>query len=94
MPSELINFVIAFARLFSKPVFKRVEVLVVGAILSPVSRTVPNALRGMGLSQEKHFENYHRVRRSGSMEFFARLADIVKPIGQNIRLSGSGGYRV
>ena len=61
MPCELLNFVIAFAPLFSKPVFKRVEILLTGAILSPVSRTVTNALRVMGLSQEKHFENYHRV---------------------------------
>ena len=61
MPCELLNFVIAFAPLFSKPVFKRVEVLLTGAILSPVSRTVTNALRVMGLSREKHFENYHRV---------------------------------
>ena len=61
MPCELLNFVIAFAPLFSKPVLARVEVLVTGAILSPVSRTVTNALRVMGLSQEKHFENYHRV---------------------------------
>ena len=61
MPCELMNFVIAFAPLFSKPVFKRVEVLLTGAILSPVSRTVTNALRVMGLSREKHFENYHRV---------------------------------
>ncbi len=53
--------VIAFAPLFSKPVFARVKILLVGAILSPVSRTVTNALRVMGLSQEKHFENYHRV---------------------------------
>ena len=61
MPSVLMNFVIAFAPLFSKPVFARVKILLVGAILSPVSRTVTNALRVMGLSQEKHFENYHRV---------------------------------
>ena len=61
MHCELLNLVIAFAPLFSKPVFARVKVLVVGAILSPVSRTVTNALRVMGLSQEKHFENYHRV---------------------------------
>lgn len=61
MPCELMNFVIAFAPLFSKPVFKRVEVLLTGAILAPVSRTVTNALRVMGLSQEKHFQNYHRV---------------------------------
>ena len=61
MPCEVMKFVIAFAPLFSKPVFARVKVLVTGAILSPVSRTVTNALRVMGLSQEKHFENYHRV---------------------------------
>jgi len=53
--------VIAFAPLFSKPVFKRVKVLLTGAILTPCSRTVTNALRVMGLSQEKHFQNYHRV---------------------------------
>ena len=61
MPCELMNFVIAFAPLFSKPVFERVKVLLVGAILSPASRTVTNALRVMGLAQEKHFQNYHRV---------------------------------
>jgi hypothetical protein len=61
MPCELMNFVIAFAPLFSKPVFNRVKILVMGAILSPASRTVANALRVMGLSQEKHFQNYHRV---------------------------------
>jgi hypothetical protein len=33
MPSVLMNFVIAFAGLFSEPVFKRVKVLVMGAIL-------------------------------------------------------------
>ena len=61
MPSVLMNFVIAFAPLFSKPIFQRVKVLLTGAILSPASRTVTNALRVMGLSQEKHFQNYHRV---------------------------------
>jgi len=61
MPCELMKFVIAFAPLFSKPVFQRVKVLVSGAILAPASRTVTNALRVMGLSQEKHFQNYHRV---------------------------------
>jgi len=55
------KFVIAFAPLFSKPVFNRVKVLIMGAILSPRSRTVTNALRVMGLSREKHFQNYHRV---------------------------------
>lgn len=61
MDSVLMKFVIAFAPLFSKPVFERVKVLLVGAILTPASRTVTNALRVMGLSGEKHFQNYHRV---------------------------------
>lgn len=61
MDSVLMKFVIAFALLFSKPVFERVKVLLTGAILSPASRTVTNALRVMGLRQEKHFQNYHRV---------------------------------
>ncbi|MEO6590380.1 MAG: transposase [Pyrinomonadaceae bacterium] len=61
MPSVLMKFVIAFAPLFSKPVFERVKVLLMGAILSPHSRTVTNALRVMGLSQDQHFQNYHRI---------------------------------
>ncbi|MGI8468340.1 MAG: transposase [Pyrinomonadaceae bacterium] len=55
------NFVIAFAPLFSKPIFEKVKVLIVGAILSPASRTVTTALRVMGLSEEQHFQNCHRV---------------------------------
>lgn len=61
MDCVLMKFVIAFAPLFSKPIFERVKVLLAGAILTPASRTVTNALRVMGLSQEKYFQNYHRV---------------------------------
>lgn len=66
MPSDLMKFVIAFAPLFSKPVFNRVKVLLVGSILSPASRTVTNALRVMGLSRERNFQNYHRVLNRAS----------------------------
>jgi hypothetical protein len=34
---------------------------VIGAILAPGKRTVTSALRIMGLSQDKHFQNYHRI---------------------------------
>ncbi len=61
MDGVLMKFVIAFAPLFSKPVFARVKVLLTGAILSPASRTVTNALRVMGLSGESHFQQFHRV---------------------------------
>ncbi len=46
---------------FSKRVWKLALVLFVGAILAPGKRTVTAALRIMGLSQERHFQNYHRV---------------------------------
>jgi hypothetical protein len=37
------------------------KVLLIGAILAFEKRTVTAILRTMGLSQEKHFQNYHRV---------------------------------
>jgi len=46
---------------FSKRVWKLALVLIVGAILAPGKRTVTAVLRIMGLSQEVHFQNYHRV---------------------------------
>jgi hypothetical protein len=50
-----------FAPLFSRRVFRHVQVLVAGAILAPGKRTVASALRAMGLDQEKRFHRYHRV---------------------------------
>jgi len=61
MPSELMSLIVTFAPLFSKPVWAHVQVLVVGALLAPAKRTVTAALRVMGLADEKHFQNYHRV---------------------------------
>jgi hypothetical protein len=37
------------------------QLMLVGAILAPGKRTVAAVLRIMGLSQERHFQNYHRV---------------------------------
>lgn len=61
MPREIIAVLAHFAPLFSQRVFAHVQVLVIGAILAPGKRTVTAVLRAMGLSQEKHFQNYHRV---------------------------------
>jgi hypothetical protein len=61
MPSELISLIVAFAPLFSKPVWAHVQVLIIGALIAPAKRTVTSALRVMGLADEKHFQNYHRV---------------------------------
>ncbi len=61
LPFVLTNLIVGFAPLFSKPVWKHVQVLLVGAILAPGKRTVTSALRVMGLSRERHFQIYHRV---------------------------------
>jgi hypothetical protein len=61
LPFELANLIVAFAPLFSKPVFMHMQVLLVGAILAPGKRTVTAALRVCGLSNDAHFQNYHRV---------------------------------
>jgi DDE superfamily endonuclease len=52
---------LAFAPLFDPSVWCQAQVLLLGAILAPGQRTVTAVLRIMGLSHEKHFQNYHRV---------------------------------
>lgn len=61
LPCEIIPLVYNFAPVFSKRVWAHALVLLAGAILTPGQRTVTAALRIMGLSDEQHFINYHRV---------------------------------
>ena len=61
VPVTLMRLIVRFAPLFSKRVWGHAQVLVVGALLAPGKRTVTAVLRVMGLSQERHFQNYHRV---------------------------------
>ncbi len=61
LPSEYLTLIVAFAPIFSKRIWNHIQVLLVGAILTPNQRTVTAVLRIMGLSQEQHFQNYHRL---------------------------------
>jgi hypothetical protein len=65
LQTEYITMLGAFARLFSKRIWEHAKILFMGAILSPAERTVTAVLRVMGLSWEKHFQNYHRVLNRG-----------------------------
>jgi hypothetical protein len=60
-PPQLTSIILAFAPLFWKRTWKHAQLLLWGAILAPGKRTVTSALRIMGLGQEPHFGNYHRV---------------------------------
>jgi hypothetical protein len=55
VPVTLTQLIVRFAPVFSKRVWKHVQVLVVGALLMPGQRTVTAVLRVMGLNQERHF---------------------------------------
>jgi hypothetical protein len=61
LPQEYYSLIAAFVPVFSKRVWQHVLVLLTGAILAPGQRTVTAVLRVMGLSDERHFQNYHRV---------------------------------
>lgn len=64
-----------FACSFNPRVWQHAQVLVTGAILTQGQRTVASVLRVMGLSDESHFVNYHRVlnRAVWSMLGLARI---------------------
>jgi hypothetical protein len=64
MPSRLddiLPIVATFAPLFSDRVWQHAQILLFGALLTRGKRTVTACLRVMGLSDEEHFVNYHRV---------------------------------
>jgi DDE superfamily endonuclease len=61
LPPAIIQVLRHFELAFSEPVWEWATILLVGAILAPGNRTVTAALRVMGLSQERQFQNYHRV---------------------------------
>jgi hypothetical protein len=61
LPPEILTILANFAPLFSHRVWPHAHTLLLGALLVNGRRTVASALRIMGLAQEPHFTNYHRV---------------------------------
>src|SRR6202162_608504 len=61
LPKKIIQVLRCFEGVFSERVWEWARVLLIGAILAPGERTVAAILRVMGLQNEKHFQNYHRV---------------------------------
>src|SRR5712692_772795 len=75
LPPEMIRVLRHFEPVFSERVWEWAQILLVGAILAPGQRTVAAALRVMGLSGEREFQNYHRVlnRASWSSRELSRI---------------------
>ncbi len=58
---DIINVIECFAPVFSARVWRHAKILLIGAILCRKERTVAAILRVMGLGNDPHFVNYHRV---------------------------------
>ncbi|MGH8847920.1 MAG: IS701 family transposase [Polaromonas sp.] len=61
LPAELLNLIVVFQPLFTKPTWENARMLLLGALLARGKRTVTACLRVVGLGDEEHFQNYHRV---------------------------------
>src|SRR6202521_1928239 len=75
LPKRIIHVLRHFEAVFSERVWEWAKVLLIGAILAPGERTVAAILRVMGCSDEKQFQNYHRVlnRATWSSRELSRL---------------------
>src|SRR6266705_6416805 len=61
LPPAIVLVLRLFESVFSERVWDWAQVLMVGASLTPGQRTVTAVLGVMGLSDERQFQNYHRV---------------------------------
>jgi hypothetical protein len=66
LSAELLNLIVVFQPLFTKPTWEHAKLLLLGVLLQRGKRTVTACLRVVGLSQEEHFQNYHRVLNRAS----------------------------
>ena len=61
MTPEIISVLTTFAPVFTRPTWKNINTLLIGAILCRGARRITSILRVMGLSEVKNFSKYHRV---------------------------------
>ena len=61
LPSGFQETISYFSFAFRKDVWPKAQLLLIGAIICPGSRTVCNLLRSVGLRWERNFPKYHRV---------------------------------
>jgi len=60
LPPSFQRTISNFSFAFRKEVFVKAQILLVGSIICPGSRTICNLLRSVGLRWEKNFPKYHR----------------------------------
>ena len=61
LPDAIVALLVPFATLFTSPTWRKAQLLLIGAILTPGQRTVAAALRVMGRSDQRDYARYHEV---------------------------------
>lgn len=61
MTAEIISILTAFSSEFTRPTWKNIQTLFIGAILCRGARRITSILRVMDLRNERNFSKYHRV---------------------------------
>ena len=61
LPEVIVTMLLPFEHLFDPRTWRKAQLLVVGAILSPGKRTVSSALNILGVGQHGDFALYHQV---------------------------------
>jgi hypothetical protein len=61
MTAEIISIWTAFSSEFTRPTWKNIQTLFIGAILCRGARRITSILRVMDLCNERNFSKYHRV---------------------------------
>ena len=55
LPDAIVALLVPFATLFTSPTWRKAQLLLIGAILTPGQRTVAAALRVMGRSDQRDY---------------------------------------
>ena len=61
LPNAIVAVLMPFATLFSKPIWSKAQLLLVGAILTAGQRTVAQALRAMGRGHHHDYDRCHEM---------------------------------
>ena len=83
LPDAIVPILSPFAMLFTNPTWRKAQLLLVSAILTPGQPTVAAALRVMGLSDDRNYARYHEVLNravwSSSRREVSHVSDVPRP---------------
>jgi hypothetical protein len=88
LPNDYLKLIQVFAPYFSNLIWQHVQVLLMGALLTPGQRTVVAILRVVGLSAEPHFQTYHRVLNRAVWSSWALSRELLKLLVQTFAALG------